>query len=126
LTASDCSIELCASRDKQEELPDSIIDSIARFHQRLNKWQKLEELNIAKEYVDGHIAVLIELNREPRHQGQYSRTAVWPHARSAICHRHGNAAIWVNDFQMPDSGHASNGSEKGVRMVVALDKRVRK
>jgi hypothetical protein len=40
--------ELCASRDKQEELPDSIIDSIAKFHQCLNKWQNLKSSTLQK------------------------------------------------------------------------------
>jgi len=104
--------ELLSSLNKVGELPDNVLDGIAQIHQRINKWKRLEELSIAKEYVDGHIGIVVELNREPSPQLHHSSAAIWPHAKLGICHLYDDATIWVSDFEVAYGSNANDGREK--------------
>src|SRR5438874_962718 len=82
------------------ELSDDIRHGIAQILQRLNYGRELEGVDLAKEYLDGHIGILIKLNTHSSPNPHHASTTIWPHAKSAIVHRHGHSPIWVQDFQM--------------------------
>lgn len=59
-----------ASSDEGVELSEDIRHGIAKVLQRLNYGRELEHLNIAKEYGDGRIGILVELQTHPARDGR--------------------------------------------------------
>jgi hypothetical protein len=96
------------------ELSDDIRYGIAQVLKRLNHGRELEHLNIAKEYVDGRIGVLVKLNAHPRAEAHEASTTVWPHAKGGVIYRHAQRPIWVQDFHMSDLRDTDNGGQGGV------------
>ena len=94
------------------ELPDNVLAGIHEIHQRLNKWEVLEELNIAKEYLNGRLGILIEFDTISRVQVSYQRgSIIWPNAKLAIA-QSSDLSIWLCDFNVLNAGQAENGCER--------------
>ncbi len=103
--------ELLPKGDHRRKLNESIVNGLRQIHQRLNKWKCLEELNLAKEYANGQIGILVEFGCESRPHTSNSSGARWVHAKTYIYQRHENLTVWANDFKMPHAGHPNNGRE---------------
>jgi len=102
------------------ELSDDIRHGIAQVLKRLNYGRELEHLNIAKEYINGRIGILVELDTHSRTKQHKASTTIWPHAKGGIIKGCGQFPIWVQDFHMGDLGDADDGSQDG--MLVSIVK----
>src|SRR5688572_6741559 len=93
--------------DQDLELPDNVRNGIAQIHERINKRKCLEALNIAEEYFNGRIGLIVYLDsKSPFDMANKPRLSIYPHTKSAILHVHKGRTIWLYDFQTPDSGNA--------------------
>jgi hypothetical protein len=105
-------MELSACGNEVLELPDNVLAGIHKIHQRLNKWKVLEELNIAKEYLNGRLGILIEFDTIGRAQVSYQPgSIIWPHAKLATA-QSGDLSVWMCDFNVLNAGHTEDGRKR--------------
>ena len=111
-------VNLASISDKSIELSDNVRNGIAQMHQHWNNRLKCEKFNIAKEYVDGRIAIMIEFNGKSGSDFQYSGGAIWPQPYGAICISSEHAPIWAYNLDVPKFGHADYGRYDGVLLSI--------
>lgn len=94
------------------ELPDNVLAGIRKLHQRLNKWKVLEELNIAKEYLNGRLGVLVEFDNISRAQISHQPgSIIWPNAKLVIA-QSDDLSVWICDFNLFNASHAEDGRKR--------------
>ena len=99
-------------KDEFLELPNNVLNGIAQIHQRLNKWKCLEELNIAKEYIQGRLGVWVDFKGEAgvKSRKKFS-SSIWPHVKFAICQTRDKIAVWLINLNLPNFGNSHNRGE---------------
>jgi hypothetical protein len=99
---------LVARSNECLELFQAVRNSFGEFEKRWNNSLQSKKFEIAKEYIDGRIGVLVKLNREPWPHPRHTGETIWPEAKGAIFKSRGHYAIWVYEF---DSRNASDRCE---------------
>lgn len=104
--------------DEFAELPQNVINGISKTQDRFIYGLKLEHINIAEEYLDGRIGILVEFDRKAGAKAHDPSPAIWPHAKFVVCESRHNRTIWINDFHMADGSDAGSWSQNCVLVRV--------
>jgi len=92
-------VALLSSVNESDELPDGLRHSIAQMHERWNNRLRLKKLNIAKDYIEGRLGVVVELDSQIGAKSGYPRSAIWPQVHGAIFHLYDYPPVWAHNFQ---------------------------
>ncbi|MBP2656242.1 MAG: hypothetical protein H6Q73_3811 [Firmicutes bacterium] len=112
---------LSTSFNKPDKLAKGVINSIREMHERWNDGVKLKNINIAKEYINGQIGVLVEFNSKTSTKMHKPSSAIWPHANCCVFKCSQDLPIWISDFRMTNTGYA-NIWDKSIVLVDIVEK----
>jgi len=104
--------------DKTLEFRQSVRDSIAQMHKRWNAGPMSEKFDIAKEYINGRIGIVVELDTHARSHSSDPRPTIWPNAEGAIYYCGGGGAVWVYELEEAYARHSGERRQNGVLLDI--------
>src|SRR5579863_5445287 len=102
-----------SSCDKPLELPDGLLDSIREMQERWNNRLEREDFDIAEEYLNGRLALFVQLHRAsaPFHE---SGPPITFHLESGALQSDYVGTSWVHHFENTKVRGADNGRDDDV------------